>query len=209
MKTDALVYSKLIFTNLVVKIDQKMGKPKVSSLLLLTHTWWCENITASPCGSSAWYKTNPNNPVDIFHSLSIASLITEGGENRRRKGLELFELVIHMKTDVFVYSKLIFTNLVVKTDRSSEHHYYDLNNCNKMLYELKIVIYFTCGRLLVGCQTRKPFGQNILSTAWSRPFYVRWYINPNSPVDIFHSLSIASLITEGGENRRRKGYPFL
>jgi hypothetical protein len=28
MKTDVLVYSKLIFTNLVVKIDQKMGKPK-------------------------------------------------------------------------------------------------------------------------------------------------------------------------------------
>jgi len=31
MKTDVLVYSKLIFTNLVVKIDQKMGKPKKNS----------------------------------------------------------------------------------------------------------------------------------------------------------------------------------
>ena len=36
-------------------------------------------------------RCNPNNPVVIFHSLSIASL-TEGGVNRRRKGLELFEL---------------------------------------------------------------------------------------------------------------------
>ena len=26
-----------------------LGSKKVSSLLLLTHTWWCENITASPC----------------------------------------------------------------------------------------------------------------------------------------------------------------
>ena len=23
-------------------------------LFLLTHTWWCENITASPCGCSCW-----------------------------------------------------------------------------------------------------------------------------------------------------------
>jgi hypothetical protein len=36
---------------------------------------------------------NPNNPVVIFHSLSIASLTTEGGENRRWKGLELFKLI--------------------------------------------------------------------------------------------------------------------
>ena len=36
---------------------------------------------------------NPNNPVVIFQSLSIASLTTEGGENRRWKGLELFKLI--------------------------------------------------------------------------------------------------------------------
>jgi hypothetical protein len=27
-----------------------LGSKKMSYLLLLTHTWWCENITASPCG---------------------------------------------------------------------------------------------------------------------------------------------------------------
>ena len=48
----------------------------VSSLLLLTHTWWCENITVSPCGMQGSKNPLARHPGLVISTFGLAEIIS-------------------------------------------------------------------------------------------------------------------------------------